>query len=86
MKKVNNPYKDDPKYITFGKAVEMLGVYPPTFRRYAERFGIRGQRCGTYSYYKIEDIENLNKALNVYSVDILIKAIEYRTGKIVQLI
>ena len=85
MKKKDNPFRNDPKYITFGEAVELLGVWPPAFRRYAERFGIKGQRVGTRNYFVREEVEHLNMALKD-NVDILIKALEYRTGKKVQLV
>lgn len=84
--KTENPYKNNPDYLTFGQSVELLGIYPPTFRRYAERFGIKGKRCGTYNYFLRSEVEFLNMALNGNAVDILIKALEFRTGKHVRLI
>ena len=78
--------RQNPDFITFKEAVEMVGMYPPTFKKYAERFGISGARVGRCTYYKKDEVERMRVALRDDNVDILIQAIELRTGKKVQLI
>ena len=72
-------------YMTQREAKDFLGMHFETFRRYAERFGIKGERQGRCLYYKRTDIEHLDKALQS-RVPTLIRLLEELTGCQVNLI
>ncbi len=78
--------RKNPDLITFKESVEMVGVYPPTFKKYAERFGVRGKRVGRCTYFRKDEVQRMRVALKDDNVDILIQAIEMRTGKKVKLV
>ena len=64
MKVENNPYKNNHNYVTFGKVCDLCKCFPPTLRRYAAGLSIKGERCGTSTYYLTEDARRLEAAIN----------------------
>lgn len=73
-------YQDDPAYLNKKQACAFLGVYPATLTRYAERMGYPKVRSGRCSYYRREDIEELNMMLRGGIGD-LIDKLQRMSGK-----
>lgn len=76
------------EYITQTEALAYLGLHINTFKRYAQRLGIKSIRSetdGRCAMYLRSDIERMN---NVYAerVPILINMLEHLTGCEVKLI
>lgn len=82
--KRENPYKESPDYLTFGEAVDEVGVALSTFRKYAERLGIYGERISRYTYYRREDVETLRSIFSWGAQDLIVR-LETMTGKKVYL-
>lgn len=82
----DDEYRKNPEFITFKEAIEIMDMYPPTFRKYAERFGLFGKRVGRCTYFVKEEVEKMRAAIKDDNVDILVQAIELRTGRKVQLV
>ncbi len=79
MKKKENPYKDNPDYMTFAEAVDMTGKAIETFRKYANKMLIYGERVGRCTYYRREDIEQLC-AFFSWGTQELVQRLEILTG------
>lgn len=65
-------YANNPDYITQSMALEHLGMYHPTFNKYANMLSIHGIREGRCTYYLRSDIERLKSVKS----NLLSRAIE----------
>lgn len=81
----DNPYEDNPDYVTFAEAADIVGKSLTTFRKYADRMRICGIHVGRCTYYRREEIETLRDLLSSGAQE-LIARIEAMTGKKVKLI
>lgn len=68
----NKEYANNPDYITQSKALEEVGMYHPTFNKYANMLSIHGIREGRCTYYLRSDIERLKSVKS----NLLSRAIE----------
>lgn len=75
----NNPYKDNPDYVTFAEAANMVGKSLTTFRKYADRMRICGIHVGRCTYYRRDKIETLRDILS-FGAQELIAKLEAMTG------
>ena len=65
-------YANNPDYITQSQALEEIGMYHPTFNKYANMLSIHGIREGRCTYYLRSDIERLKSVKS----NLLSRAIE----------
>lgn len=65
-------FADSPDYMIQSEALEYLGMYHPTFNKYANMLSIHGIREGRCTYYLRSDIERLKSVKS----NLLTRAIE----------
>lgn len=73
-------YQGNPLYFTQTEALEHLGMYHPTFNKYANMLSIHGIREGRCTYYLRSEIERL-KSLKGNMFSRAVGIIERETGK-----
>ena len=67
------------------EVLAFLSMNAHTFDKYAERFGLKGEKVGRNVYYNREDVLAFDNTL-ADGVESAIKYIERKTGKKVQLV
>jgi hypothetical protein len=80
MKKEVKQMLDSPDWCTLRRAVELVGIHPITFRKYAARLGIEGVAISKYTFFRRPDVDRIAQVAATHT-PVWISMIERETGR-----